>query len=277
MLDQALTLRKVRRTKTILLVVIAIAMVVLILVSMVHKGMTASPLFLPFPAILYTVLMAGMLMTIVSIVFNGVEIATADTPGQRFLSAQHGYRVSRVTGALVLILVIVFVLLIPLVETYISTEENDTIDASIIRTHDFFTVDDFDTTYVEELSLEALSGAPVLYTIKAKDPTTARYREKETGQVMDGDVLNMNLKEWPRGDYRIEIYIDGTPTDDTAEFTYRLERFLNPEISVSLTGFLGVIAVASLVWTVIAYLLMRRYEVESVGGLATVLPTEGEF
>jgi hypothetical protein len=269
MLDEAMTLRKVRRTKNLLLIVIAVAMIVLILVSMVHKGLSTSPLFLPFPAILFTVVMAGMLMAIVSIVFNGVEIVTSDTPGRRFLSSQHGHKVSRVTGVLVLILVIVFVLIIPLVENYISTEENDTIDTSLVRTHDFFTIDEFDATYVNVLSLQVFEGAPLLYTIKAKDPSTSRYTEKETGQVLAGDTLKLDLKDWPNGDYRIEMYIEGTPTETEAEFTYRLERFLNPEISVALTGFLAVIAVANIVWAVVTYLLMKRYEVESVGGLAT--------
>jgi hypothetical protein len=269
MLDEAMVLRKVRRTKNLLLVIIAIAMVVLIIVSMIHKGASGDPLFLPFPAILYTVVMAGMLMAVVSIVFNGVEIATADSSGRRFLSAQHGFKVSRVTGILVLGLVIVFVIIIPLVENYISTEENDTIDASLVRTHDFFTVDEFDATYVNKLTLEVFEGAPVLYTIKAKDPATSRYNEKDSGQVMAGDMLKLDLKEWPTGEYRIEMYIEGTPTDEEAEFTYRLERYLNPEISVALTGFLGAIAVANIVWAAVAYMLMKRYEVESVGGLAT--------
>ena len=269
MLDQALNLRKVRRLKLILLAAIAIAMVVLILISMSHKGLTASPLFLPFPAILFTVLMAGMLMTLVAIVFNAVEVLTADTPGQRFTSAQHGFKVSAISGAIILGLAITFVFIIPLVENYISTEESDILDTSTVRTHDFFNVDEFDSTYVDFLVLDNVAGAPLYYAIKSKDPSTSRYQEKETGQLSEGDQLKLDLKEWPRGDYRMEMWIEGTPTQEETEFLYKLERFLNPEISISLTGFLGVIGVSNIVWAVIAYVLMRRYEVESVGGLAT--------
>ena len=269
MLDQAMTLRKVRRLKVILLAVIAVAMVVLILVSMVHKGLSASPLFLPFPAILFTVLMAGMLMAVVAIVFNAVEITTVDTPGQRYLSAQHGYKVSLITGIIVMALVVVFVFLIPFVEDYISTIEHDDIDTTVVRTHDFFNVDEFDATYVDFLTLEVFDGAPLSYIIKVKDPSTSRYMDKEMGELTEGDQLELDLTEWPRGDYRIELWIEGTPTDQETEFEYRLDRYLNPEISISLTGFLGVIGVVNIVWGSIALVLMRRYEVESVGGLAT--------
>jgi hypothetical protein len=272
MLDQALNLRKVRRTKNLLLVAIAIAMVVLILVSLVHKGLAASPLFVPFPAILYTVLMAGMLMTMVSIVFNGVEIATGDSVGRRFLSAQHGFRVSRMTGALVLILVVVFALLIPFVEDYIATDEADTLNTTRVPQHDFESRDPFDVSYVYHLTLEVHQGAPLDWAIKTKNPDTSRYTEKERGRVQPGDKLTLDLKEWPRGEYRFEFYIEDDSTAEESEYTYHVERMLNAEISHALTGFLAVIAIAHIVWTAVAYVLMKRYEVESVGGLA-----DGEF
>ncbi|UCC93740.1 MAG: hypothetical protein JSW25_03490, partial [Thermoplasmata archaeon] len=93
LLDQALTIRKVRRTKTILLGVTALVMVIVIIISMSHKGMSASPLFIPIPAIILIVMMAAMLMNFISIAFNAVEISTADSSGQRFRSAQHGRNV----------------------------------------------------------------------------------------------------------------------------------------------------------------------------------------
>ncbi len=277
MLDQAMSLRKVRRIKNLLLIGIVIVMFILIVMSMAHKGLTGSPLFLPFPAILFTVLMAGMLMTFVAIVFNAVEIATAESPSQRFLGAQHGFKVSVWTGAICLALVIVFIVLIPIVERTVSTEERDTIDTSIVRTHDFVTIDQFDATFVEDMNLENVEGETLQYVIKSKDPSTSRYNEKDSGQVLSGETVVLDLTEWPKGDYRIEMFIDENTMGGTTTFVYKLERNLNPEVGIALTGFLGVIAVANIVWFVIAFVLMRRYEVESVGGLASMFPSQDEF
>ena len=57
-------------------------MIILILISMSHKGASSSPLFIPVPAIIFIVIMSMMLMNFVSIAFNGVEMSTADSPGQ---------------------------------------------------------------------------------------------------------------------------------------------------------------------------------------------------
>ena len=272
-----MTLRKVRRIKNLLLVSIAIVMIILIVVSMAHKGMSASPLFLPFPAILFTVLMAGMLMTFVAIVFNAVEIFTADTPSQRFLSAQHGFKVSLWTGVIVLVLVIIFVLLIPWVETAVSTDERDDLDTTQVRTHTFELRDQFDATSVTDMVIENEGDTTIDYVIKAKDPSTSRFNEKDSGQVLGGDTEVIDLSEWPMGEYRTELSVEDSPSGGTTTFHYQIKRDLNPEIDIALTGFLGVIAVANIVWCVIAFVLMRRYEVESVGGLATMMPSDGEM
>lgn len=274
LLDQAMTVRKVRRLKLILLAVIAVGMVVLILVSLSHKGMTASPLFLPVPAILMTVLMAAMLMNFVSIIFNAVEISTSDTPSRRFLASKHGFKVSVWTGGLCIILVIMFAFAIPYVESEVSTHEIDTIDTGTGKEHEWFTIDDFDLTYAYEWSLEVSDGAPIDYTISALNTTSGRYEEKERGQVQEGNTKTIDLEPWPKSDYRTEIFTDGTPTDDTSDFDYQVKRRLNPELAIALTGFLGVIAVSSLIWAAVAYVLMKRYEVESVGGLAGTFPDD---
>jgi hypothetical protein len=277
MLDQAMVTRKVRRVKNLLLVAIAIAMVVLVLISMAHKGLSSSPLFVPFPAILYTVIMAGMLMSLVAIVFNGVEIVTNDTPGRKFLSAQHGFKVSMVTGVIVLFLALLFFFTIIWVQAYIATDEADTLDTSRVPQHDFESRDPFDVSYVYHLTLEVEEGADLEWAIKTKDPDTARYTEKERGQVLSGDTLTLNLKDWPRGEYRFEFYIDENSAIETSDYHYHVERFLNPEISHALTGFLAVIAIANIAWGAIAFVLMKRYEVESVGGLATGFPSQPGF
>ena len=269
LLDQALTLRKVRRTKVILLGLTAVGMVVLILVSMSHKGMSGSPLFIPVPAIILIVLLSAMLMNFISIAFNGVEIATAESSGQRFRSAQHGRDVSKWTGGLCLVLVVLFFIVIPYVETEISTERIETIDTGTVKEHEWFTIDDFDLSYANKLTLELDDGAPLEYTIRAKNTDTGRYEDKESGQVLEGDSLVIDLTEWPKGDYMTVFWTDGTTETLESSYDYRLERALNPDLSLALTGMLGVIAISSIVWAVISHVLMKRYEVESVGGLAT--------
>ena len=97
-----MTLRKVRRTKNIVLGIIAIGMVILIIVAMQHKGASTNPLFIPIPAIILTIMLAAMLMNFTSIAFNATEITIADTPGQKFRSAQHGHNVGKWTGILCL-------------------------------------------------------------------------------------------------------------------------------------------------------------------------------
>lgn len=275
LLDQALTLRKVRRTKNILLGVTAIAMVVVILISMSHKGMSASPLFLPVPAIILIVMMTAMLMNFISIAFNGVEMVTADSSGQRFRSAQHGRNVSRWTGVLCLALVVLFFLVIPYVETEISTIRSETLDTGTIKEHEWFTTDDFDISYTQDLHLEVTEGAPMDYTIRVKNTNTGKYEDKLSGQVQEGNALELDLEDWPRGDYMTVFWTDGTAQDDTSSYDYQVNRGLNPDLTMALTGILGVIAVSSIVWAVVAHVLMKRYEVESVGGLATTM--EGSY
>ena len=269
LLDQALTLRKVRRTKNILLGVTAIAMVVVIIISMSHKGMSASPLFLPIPALILIVMLSAMLMNFISIAFNAVEIVTADSPGQRFRSAQHGRNVSRWTGILCMVLVIVFFIAIPYVEGEISTHRVETLDTGTIKEHEWFTVDDFDLSFTEELILEVTEGAPMDYTIRVKNTNTGEFEDKLSGQVQEGNALELDLADWPQGDYLTVFWTDGTVDDDTSSFDYKVNRALNPDLGLALTGILGVIAISSIIWSVVAHVLMKRYEIESVGGLAT--------
>ena len=269
LLDQALTLRRVRRTKNILLGVTAIAMVIVIIISMSHKGMSASPLFLPVPALILIVMMAAMLMNFISISFNGVEVVTAESPGQRFRSAQHGRNVSRWTGGLCIVLVILFFLVIPYVEGEVSTHRVETLDTGTIKEHEWFTVDDFDISYTQQLVLEVTDGAPMDYTIRVKNTATGAYEDKLSGQVQEGDALELELEDWPQGDYMTVFWTDGTAEDDTSSFDYQVNRALNPDLSLALTGILGVIAISSIVWAVVSHVLMKRYEVESVGGLST--------
>jgi len=269
LLDQALSLRKVRRTKNILLGVTALAMVIVIIISMSHKGMSGSPLFIPIPAIILIVMLSAMLMNFISIAFNGVEITTADTSGQRFRSAQHGRNVSQWTGVLCIVLVVVFFLIIPYVETEISTDRVETLDTGTIKEHEWFTVDDFDLSYTSELVLKVVDGAPIDYTIRVKNPNTGKFEDKLSGQVQEGDALELDLTDWPLGDYLTVFWTDGTPQTDESSYDYQVNRLLNPDLSLALTGILGVIAISSIIWAVVAHVLMKRFEIQSVGGLAT--------
>ncbi|NIP36056.1 MAG: hypothetical protein GWN18_13925 [Thermoplasmata archaeon] len=236
---------------------------------MSHKGMSASPMFIPVPALILIVMMAAMLMNFISMAFNAVEIVTADSPGQRFRSAQHGRNVSRWTGALCIVLVIVFFIAIPYVEGEISTHRIETLDTGTIKEHEWFTVDDFDISYTQQLRLEVTEGAPMDYTIRVKNENTGKYEDKISGQVQEGDALDLELTDWPRGDYMTVFWTDGSVDDDTSSFDYQVNRALNPDLSLALTGILGVIAISSIVWAVVAHVLMKRYEIESVGGLTS--------
>jgi hypothetical protein len=267
-------LRKVRRTKNILLGVTALAMVIVILISMSHKGMSGSPLFVPIPAIILIVMMAAMLMNFISIAFNAVEISTADSPGQRFRSAQHGRNVSKWTGALCLILVIVFFIVIPYVETEISPHRVETLDTGTIKEHEWFTVDDFDLSYTDELVLDVTDGAPMDYTIRVKNTNSGAYEDKLSGQIQEGDPLVLDLTDWPRGDYMTVFWTDGSVEAEHSSYDYQVNRLLNPDLALALTGILGVIAVSSIIWAVVAHVLMKRYEIESVGGLATTFESD---
>lgn len=269
MLDQALTLRKVRRTKNIILAIIAVGMIVLILIMMSHKGVSSSPLFIPIPSIILIIIMGMMLMNFTSISFNGVEMATGDSPGQKFRSAQHGFKVGAWTGVLCLILVILFVFTIPWVESELSTYRNETLGEGTIKEHEWYMVDPFDLTHAEGLSLEVVDGAPMEYIIRMRDEATGKFEDKETGKVTDGDPLEKDLSDWPKGDYMTVFWTEGEGGDDTSEYIYELSRSINPQLTLALTGLLGVIAVSSIIYAVIAYVLMKRFEVESVGGLAT--------
>lgn len=269
MLDQALTLRKVRRTKNILLGITALGMVILIIISMSHKGMSASPLFIPVPTIIFIIMISAMLMSFIAIAFNGVEIFTADSSGQRFRSAQHGRNVSMWTGTLCMVLVLVFFFAIPYVEGQISTERNEALDTGTVKEHEWFTVDDFDLSFAEELYLEIEEGASMDYTLRTKNPNTGKFEDKESGQVDVGDPLSIDLTEWPPGDYMTVFWTEGSPETYESSYQYNVKRNMNPELSIALTGILGVIAVSSIIYAVVAHVLMKRFEVESVGGLAT--------
>jgi hypothetical protein len=65
------------------------------------------------------------------------------------------------------------------------------------------------------------------------------------------------------------FWTDGSSQTDESSYEYKVERRLNPDLSMALTGILGVIAVSSIIWAVLTHVLMKRFEVESVGGLAT--------
>jgi len=246
-------------------------MIIIILISMSHKGASSSPLLVPVPAIIFIVIMSMMLMNFVSIAFSGVEMSTADSPGQKFRTAQHAFKVSIWTGVLCLILVILFVFAIPWVESQLSTDRNETLDEGTIKEHEWYSVDPFDLTRADQLSLEIVDGTPMEYIIRAKDTTSGKYEDKDTGQVVEGDPLKMDLSDWPNGDYMTVFWTEGEGGDGTSEFIYHLNRAINPELNMALTGLLGVIAISSLIWAVVAYVLMKRFEVESVGGLATYI------
>jgi hypothetical protein len=267
-------LRKVRRTKNILLGVTALGLVIVILISMSHKGISASPLFIPIPAIILIVMMSAMLMNFISIAFNAVEIATADSPGQRFRSAQHGRNVAKWTGGLCIVLVIVFFLVIPYVEAEISTQRIETLDTGTIKEHEWFTVDDFDLSFTQELVLEVTEGAPMDYTIRFKNTNTGSYEDNVFGQVQEGDSLVLDLKDWPKGEYMTVFWTDGSVEAEHSSYDYQINRQLNNDLSLALTGILGVIAVSSIIWAVVSHVMMKRYEIESVGGLATTFESD---
>jgi len=168
-----------------------------------------------------------------------------------------------------MVLVVLFFIAIPYVESEVSTHRVETLDTGTIKEHEWFTTDDFDLSYTQELILEVTEGAPMDYTIRVKNTGSGKYEDKLSGQVQVGDALELDLKDWPRGDYMTVFWTDGAPEDDTSSYDYQVNRALNTDLGVALTGILGVIAVSSIVWAVVAHVLMKRYEVESVGGLAT--------
>ena len=168
-----------------------------------------------------------------------------------------------------MVLVIVFFIAIPYVEGEISTHRVETLDTGTIKEHEWFTVDDFDLSFTEELILEVTEGAPMDYTIRVKNTNTGEFEDKLSGQVQEGNALELDLADWPQGDYLTVFWTDGTVDDDTSSFDYKVNRALNPDLGLALTGILGVIAISSIIWSVVAHVLMKRYEIESVGGLAT--------
>ncbi|UCC93422.1 MAG: hypothetical protein JSW25_01790, partial [Thermoplasmata archaeon] len=95
-----------------------------------------------------------------------------------------------------------------------------------------------------------------------------------SGQVQEGDALVLDLTDWPRGDYMTVFWTDGTVQAEHSSYDYQVVRLMNPDLSLALTGILGVVAVSSIIWAVIAHVLMKRFEVESVGGLATTYESD---
>ena len=269
-LEATMKQRRVRRVKNIINVAIALVMVLLVFLVFKHKEGSFSPVFIPVPAIIMVIIMGGMLMNIVSIIFNGAEISVSESPGRKFMTAQHGMRVARVTGVLVLVMFIMFTLLIPYVEDYISTNEAEPIDLSTIKVDTFENVDNFDVEYAKPLSIEVRSGPPVLFNLYFKDLDTGSFGDvpKQNGSVPSNTTFELPIDGFPRGEYKIELYIEGGPDGTQSDLVYRIDRHVNPDLRVSLTTFLLIIAIANLAWTVVTYILMRRYEVESVGGLA---------
>lgn len=269
-LEATMRQRRVRRVKNIINISIVLVMVLLVFLVFRHKEGSFSPVFIPLPGIIMVLIMGGMLMNIVSIIFNGAEISVSESPGRKFMTAQHGMRVARVTGVLVLIMFIMFTLLIPYVETYISTNEREPIDLSVIKVDKFENVDDFDVEYAKPLSVEVKSGPPVFYNLYFKDLDTGTFGDepKQNGSVPSNTTYKMPIDKFPRGEYKIELYIEGGPEGTQSDVVYRIDRHINSDLTVSLTTFLLIIAIANLAWTVVTYVLMRRYEVESVGGLA---------
>ena len=275
MLESTMKQRRVRRVKNVINVAIALVMVLLIFLVFRHKGGSISPLFLPLPSIILVVIMSGMLMNIVSIIFNGAELAVSETPGRKFMVAQHGMRVARATGIIVLVFFILFTLLIPYVEDYISTDEREPIDLSVIKTDTFDNIDDFDVEYAKPLTIEVASGPPVLYNLYFKDLDTGTFGDepKQNGSVPSNTTFEMPMDKFPRGEYKIELWIEGGPEGTQSDLVYKIDRHINSDLKVSLTTFLLIIAIANLAWTVVTYVLMRRYEVQSVGGLAATEDT----
>jgi hypothetical protein len=269
MLESTMKQRRVRRVKNVINVAIALVMVLLIFLVFRHKGGSISPVFIPLPSIILVIIMSGMLMNIVSIIFNGAELAVSETPGRKFMVAQHGMRVARATGVIVLVFFILFTLLIPYTESYISTNEPSDIDISTIKVDKFYNVDDFDVEYAQPLSVKVLTGPPVFYTLYYRESKTGTFEEKQNGSAQPNTTFELPLKDYPRGEYKIEIYINGGPQGNLSGTIYRIDRHLNPDLRTALTTLLLVIAIANITWTVVTYVLMRKYEVESVGGLAT--------
>ena len=269
-LEATMKQRRVRRVKNIINIAIALVMVLLVFLVFKHKEGSFSPVFIPLPGVIMVIIMGGMLMNIVSIIFNGTEIMVSESPGRKFMSAQHGMRVARVTGVIVLIMFILFMLLIPYVEDYISTDEREPIDLSVIKVDKFENVDDFDVEYAKPLSIEVKSGPPVFYNLYFKDLDTGTWGDepKQNGSVPSNTTFNLPIDKFPRGEYKIELFIEGGPEGTQSDLVYRIDRHVNPDLKVSLTTFLLIIAIANLAWTVVTYVLMRRYEVQSVGGLA---------
>ena len=269
-LEATMKQRRVRRVKNIINISIALVMVLLVFLVFKHKAGSFSPVFIPLPGIIMVLIMGGMLMNLVSIIFNGAEISVSESPGRKFMTAQHGMRVARVTGVIVLVMFILFTLLIPYVEDYISTDEREPIDLSIIKTDTFDNIDDFDVEYAKPLTIEVASGPPVLYNIYFKDLDTGTFGEepRQNGSVPSNTTFNIPMDRFPRGEYKIELWIEGGPEGTQSDLVYKIDRHINSDLKVSLTTFLLIIAIANLAWTVVTYILMRRYEVQSVGGLA---------
>ena len=274
-LEATMKQRRVRRVKNIINISIALVMVLLVFLVFKHKAGSFSPVFIPLPGIIMVLIMGGMLMNLVSIIFNGAEISVSESPGRKFMTAQHGMRVARVTGVIVLVMFILFTLLIPYVENYISTDEREPIDLSVIKTDTFDNVDDFDVEYAKPLTIEVMSGPPVLYNLYFKDLDTGTFGEepKQNGSVPSNTTFEMPMDKFPRGEYKIELWIEGGPEGTQSDLVYKIDRHINSDLKVSLTTFLLIIAIANLAWTVVTYVLMRRYEVQSVGGLAATEDT----
>ena len=268
LLDQTMRQRRVKRVGTVVQVLIALLMILLIVLVYQHKGGSVSPVFLPFPAIILVVVMCGFMMNIVSIIFNAAEIGVVDTAGRRFMVAQHGMRVARATGIIVLILFIVFLLLIPYVETAISTNEHEPIDLTTIKVDTFDNIDDFDAEYAERVLIDVKSGPDVHYALYYKEGATGTFEEKNVSIVPSGTVGSIPIKDYPRGEYKVELFIEESGNMTESDVVYQIERHINPDLELALTWFLLVIAIANIVWTVVTYVLMRKYEVESVGGLS---------
>ena len=269
-LEATMKQRRVRRVKNIINISIALVMVLLVFLVFKHKAGSFSPVFIPLPGIIMVLIMGGMLMNLVSIIFNGAEISVSESPGRKFMTAQHGMRVARVTGVIVLVMFIMFTLLIPYVEDYISTNEREPIDLSVIKTDTFDNIDDFDVEYAKPLTIEVASGPPVLYNLYFKDLDTGSFGEepRQNGSVPSNTTFDIPMDKFPRGEYKIELWIEGGPEGTQSDLVYKIDRHINSDLKVSLTTFLLIIAIANLAWTVVTYILMRRYEVQSVGGLA---------
>ncbi len=276
MLDQTMRQRRVKRVGTVVQVLIVLLMIVLIVLAYQHKDGSVSPLFLPFPAIILVVVMCGFLMNVVSIIFNAAEIGVVDTAGRRFMVAQHGMRVARATGIIVLILFIVFFLLVPYVETAISTDEQEVIDLTTIKVDTFDNIDEFDAEYAERVIIEVKSGPEVHYALYYKEPATNTFEEKNVSVVPSGTACSIPIKDYPRGEYKVELFIEETGNGTESDTVYKIERHINPDLELALTWFLLVIAIANIAWTVVTYVLMRKYEVASVGGLADLPEFESE-